>query len=69
MTWDLARAWMPFIAGVVGGGAIIVAVVISWHAGWGVLSDRDWQYFILQALSALVIGIGGALVLRSVLEI
>lgn len=68
MTWSIARAALPFLSGIVGGAAVVIASLILWHSA-AAIGDRDWQYFTVQALSAACIGIGGVLFLLTVLEL
>lgn len=68
MTWAQARAVLPFLSGIVGGGAVIVGFLILWHST-AAIRDRDWQYFTVQFLCAAIITIGGVLFLLTVLEL
>lgn len=67
MTWTQARAVLPFLSGIVGGGAVIIGILIAWHSA-AAIRDRDWQFFIVQLLCATIIGIGGVLFLLTVME-
>lgn len=59
---------MPFLSGVVGGGAVIIGFLIAWNSRLAI-REGDWQYFTVQLLCAACIVVGGALFLFTVLEL
>jgi hypothetical protein len=69
MTWLWLRQWLPFIAGVAGGGAVITGALLAVQAVREFVIQDDAQYALAIILCAACIGIGGVLVLTNTLEV
>lgn len=67
--WLWLRHWLPFIAGVIGGGAVLAGLVLIAQAVRDLLAHGDVQYAVAVLLCAACIGIGGVLVITNTLEV
>lgn len=65
--WEVLREWLPFLAGVVGGGSMLIGVWIAVQAAYAGV-EADWQYAVMLVLCAACFLAGGGLVIISTWE-
>lgn len=67
--WTWLRQWLPFIAGMIGGGAVLAGAFLLYQTVRDLLVYGDVQYAVAVFLCAAIIGIGGVLVLTNTMEV